>query len=181
MGVLKARSCSIQCYRDHQTTHTTVRILSVKSNSLPPKPPPLAAFATKSNLIQSHGSSLRNNPPISLEAAVELEKLYSRYPRLQEQLRDIYEVATERPPDNLDDQSSMSNRAEQGGSQGWGRGRGRAKEASIPWSRKRGFKAGLNRLKSLRHLKGTDGEGLCEFSQFVATRIDSERSAAIDS
>lgn len=183
--MLKAHSCSINCYRVHNTIHkdpgssATIRI---SPNGLPPKPPPAAFTNPSSSHIKSGDPSLASTSHVSLVPSTELSRLYLQYPKLRNQLREIYEATTEPLDDHLDDSPRSAERRDRGRGKGRGsrhergRGRGRGPIQSAPWSQQRGFKAGLHLLRKLRHLKGNDGEGLKVFSKLVAIRVEAKIS-----
>ena len=165
-------SCSIGCYRNHQSIHTDVSgaatILPVL-NGLPPKPPAVAFASLPISHIKSSGSSVGTNLMSSFESHADLQPLYVRYPQLRDQLKEIYETATGPLDDHLHDQHSSTGIADRGHGRGRGRGRSRGRGVGIPWSQERGLSAGLYRMRRLRHIKGDDGEGLREFSRLVTS------------
>lgn len=175
---LRPHSCSIECYKGHQTAHADESSLTATQsipNGLPPKPPATVAFTGPSNAyVKGGGSSSATYPLSSLESSADLQILYTRYPRLQNQLKEIYEAATEPLDDPLNDQLSSSER----GDRGWGRrrNRGRGPDGRIqaPWSRQKGIKAGIHRLRTLRHLEGQDGDGLRKFSKLVTSPFEAK-------
>ena len=170
---LRPHSCSIECYKSHQTTHADTPSLTATlsiPNGLPPKPPAAVAFTGSSNAyVKGGGSSFATYPLSSLESSTDLQILYTQYPRLQNQLKEIYEAATKPLDDPPNDQVSSSER----GDRGWGRrrNRGRGFDGRIPapWSRQKSIKAGIHRLRTLRHLKGQDGDGLRIFSKLITS------------
>ena len=181
---LKPQSCSIECYKIHQTTHADVPSLAATPsipNGLPPKPPAsVASIGVLSSLVNGGGPSFGTHFLSSLESSADLQTLYTRYPHLQDQLKDIYEAATERLDDQLNDQSFSSDRGDRGRARGKNRRRGPDGRTAAPWSRQKGIKTGIHRLRVLRHLKGEDGDGLREFSKIMnalsKTKVDSHNA-----
>lgn len=178
VDVLKPHSCSTECYKSHQTTHADIPSLTVTPfipDGLPPKPPAAIAFTGAANsYVKGGGSSFATHLLSSLESSADLQILYTRYPRLQGQLKEIYEAATEPPEDQLNDQTFSSDRGVRGQGRGKNRGRGPEGRTAAPWSRHKGIEAGIHRLRTLRHLKGENGDGLREFSRLVTSPVEAK-------
>lgn len=172
--------CSIECYKRHQIIHAGLLSLvatQLVPNGLPPKPPAAVAFTGAPNShVHGGGPSFETCSPSSLESSANLQILYTRYPQLQDQLKEIYEAATEPRDDQLNDQSFSNDRGDRGAGRGRNRRRGRDGRTAETWSRQKGIKSGINRLRILRHLKGEDGDGLREFSKLVTSHFEAKRS-----
>lgn len=117
--------------------------------------------------------------PSSLESSTELQLLYSRYPQLQDQLKEIYEAATEPLKDPPKDQSFSSERSHKGRGGGGNRGQARDGKTIATRSRHNGIKSGIHRFRMLRRPKGEDGDGLREFSKLVTGSLESRKSKII--
>lgn len=173
MALLKALSCSIECYKSHQDVHAadlrSTTILAT-SNGLSPKPPPVASVLGPPYSHRRSGDPSETLFELeSLESSVELQRLYLQYPRLRDQLKEIYESTREPSNDRFDIQSLSR---ERGGYRGRSRGRGhgyRRERVAGLWSQQKGFKAGLHQLRELRPFKGDEGEGLRGFSELVSS------------
>ena len=111
------------------------------------------------------GLSSRTGSPSPFESSADLQILYTRYPLLRDQLKDIYEAATEPLKDQQNDQLFSRESSHRG--RGQGRIRARDGRATATWSRHNGIQSGIQRLRMLRHSKGEDGDGLREFSKLV--------------
>lgn len=175
---LKPQSCSVECYKSHQTTHTDVSSLVAIQpipNGLPPKPPAAVTYANTSNShVNGGGPPFGTNMPSSLESSAVLQLLYTRYPQLQYQLKEIYEAATEPLDDQLNEQTFSSERHDRRRGRGRNRGPDRDGRTMTVWSRQKGIKSGIHRLRILRHLKGEYGEGLREFSKLVTSHWEAK-------
>ncbi len=172
--MLKPQSCSTECYKIHQATHTDASSLAATqliSYCLPPKPPTTAVLTSASNShVCGGGFPFRTYSLSSLESSSDLQILHTRYPQLRCQLKEIYEAATEPLDNQLNDPSFSSRRCDRKRGQGRSRGRGRDVRTAATWSRNKGIKSGIHRLRMLRHLKGEDGDGLRAFSKVVTLK-----------
>jgi zinc finger HIT domain-containing protein 3 len=93
-----------------------------------------------------------------LETSIELQQLFSKYPSLRSQLRQIHKCTRPPEPDTEEqptDSRSFGNK-----------GRSRVDDRGN-WSAEKGFGRGLSLLKRLRDGDNGDSEGLGEFSQLV--------------
>lgn len=165
-----AHSCSIDCYKTHQNVHagysgpTITRPAPV---GLPPKPPPAAAggsahprsgdISTILGVLDSH------------ETSTQLQRLYLQYPKLRNQLREIYEATNKPSIYHLDDYASSTGRAYRYRGRGRGREHEHRRGLGASWSQDKGFKGGLHQMRKLRHLKGGESQGLTEFCKVVAS------------
>ena len=176
---LNSGSCSIGCYESHQTTHSTVSPLTTISNDLPPESSAAIVFTgTLKSHTDSHRPSSGTRSPSSLESSADLELLYTRYPQLRDQLKEIYEAATKPLKDQLKNHLLDSEHSDRR----WGRGRtgelARDGRATAKWSRHNGIKSGIHKLRILRNLKDVDGDGdgLREFSKLITDPFKARRS-----
>lgn len=106
--------------------------------------------------------------PEALASSQELKELFSQYPRLRNQLRDIYKVTLE--------EEWVEARAPTRG-RGFGRGRGaqnRGRGGSRgPWTAEKGFNRGLGKVRKWRDSceegssTGTGAEGFMKFVALV--------------
>ena len=123
---------------------------------------------TSKSHADSGGLSSGRRSSLSLESSAELRNLYTRYPLLQNQLKEIYEAATKPSNDQLNDQLLSGQPSDRGrGRRGEFRGLVRDGSATAIWSRYNGVQTGIYRLRMLRHSKGEDGDGLRDFSELV--------------
>ena len=148
MARLKAWSCSIDCYKSHENTHSDILRLIESPNGLPPKPIAAVMLPSTSDPHTDSGcSSLGTRSPSSLDSATDIQNLYARYPQLRDQLKEIYEATTEPLKNQVNDQSfgsESSNRR-----RGRGRARGLACDGRPPATRCQhyGVKSGIHRFK----------------------------------
>lgn len=119
------------------------------------------------------------NSPSSLESSADLHLLYTRYPRLRYQLKEIYEATSEPLDDHLNEQPFHSERDDRRRGRGRNRGPGRHGKTTTVWSRQKGIESGIHRLRILRHLKSEDGDGLREFSKFIISLSEAKVSTKI--
>lgn len=180
---LTIRSCSIECYKSHQTTHTDIPYPAASQsipNDLPSRPPETVAFTrVSSSHFNSSGPLFGAYSLSCLELSADLQELHTRYPRLQDQLKEIYEAATKPLDDQLNDQSFSSKRGDRGQGRGRNKRRGRDYRTTATWSRHKGIKSGIHRLRILRHLKGEEGDGLREFSNLITGPSEAKKSTTI--
>lgn len=179
---LKARSCSIECYKSHQNSHSDLSCLIKSPNGLLPNPKAAVMLpSTSNNCTDSGCSSLGTHSPSSLDSATDVQNLYARYPQLQDQLIEIYEATTEPLKNDVNNQSfgsESSNRR-----RGRGRVRGLADDGKPPATRSRyyGVKSGIHRLRTLRDFEGEAGHGLRVFSKIIAGSLEAGKSTIIAS
>lgn len=177
---LKVQSCSIECHKSHQSFHADVPSLVATQgipNGLPPKPPAaVTSTGTSGSKINARGSLSGTCSFSVLEISDDLHTLYGRYPQLRCQLKEIYGAATEPLDDQLSDQMFSNDHDDRRWERGRNRGRGRDGRTAATWSRQKGIKSGVHRLRMLRHLKGEDGDGLKEFSKLVASLSENNKS-----
>ena len=175
---LNPRSCSVICYKSHQTVHPNIPISATVESipiGLPPKPLAAMLTGTSKPHADSGGLSFGIRSSFSLESSADLRNLYTRYPLLQNQLKEIYEAATNPSNDQLNNQLFSGERSDQG------RGRGefgvlpRDGVATVAWSRHHGVQTGIHRLRMLRRSKGEDGDGLREFSKLVTDPLKARK------
>ena len=173
LSKLKIRSCSVECYRSHQSVHAgapSLVVTQVILNGLPPKPPAaVISTGTSDSQTNVRGSSFEQCSLSILETSDDLYTLYGRYPRLRCQLTEIYDAAIEPLDDQLNDQLFSNEHGDRRRGRGGDRGQGREGRTAAKWSRQKGIKSGMHRLRKLRHIKGEDGDGLKEFSKLVAS------------
>lgn len=152
----KAYSCSIDCYKAHQTDHADKLGLPAAVDTLPPKPPAVSSGTDSSphDLNPCGLPGARSGFSI-LESSPELLRLYLKYPKLRGNLRDIYEVSNKPPNVHHSEHSSRRGRGN------WTRGKERRR------SGQHGVEGGLSRLRRARDFEGNDGRGLKEFSSLV--------------
>ena len=173
---LKARSCSIECYKSHQNTHSDLPSLIRSPNGLPPEPIAAVMLPSTSNSHTDSGcSSLRTCSPSSLDSVTDIQNLYARYPQLRDQLKEIYEATTEPLKNQVNDKSfgsESSNRR-----RGRGRVRGLACDGRPPAMRSQyyGIKSGIHKLRTLRDFEGEAGHGLREFSKIIAGSFEARK------
>lgn len=166
---LKARSCSIGCYKKHQAAHPNCCSFTRNQptpNGLPPKPPPVA-FVKPPQPPDSSEISLSTINVQSLGSSPTLQRLYTRYPELRGQLRDIYDAMGEPSDEAVDDHHHARGRGDRNRRGFRNRGRGNGRNFGGRWTQEKGFISGLHRLRRLRQLHGKEGAGLQEFSKFV--------------
>ena len=179
---LKTQSCSIECYKSHQIIHidTLCRVATHSiSNGLPPKPPAAVALTGTSNsYVGGRAPPSPTSSPSSLESSADLQILYTRHPQLRDQLKEIYEAATEPLDDQLSDQLFSNERGDRGRGRGRDRRQGRDGRKLTRWSQQKGIKSGIQRLRLLRDCKGEDGDryGLKEFSNLVTSPLEAKES-----
>lgn len=176
---LKPQSCSIECYKSHRSTHADVpspAAIQSTPNGLPPKPPTAVEFTGASNShVNGNGPSFGTYSPSVLESSADLQILYTRYPQLRDQLKEIYKAAIKPPDDELDDQTLSNERRDRGHGRGRNRAPVRDGRTAATWSRHKGIKSGIHRLRMLRNVKGEDGDGLREFSKIVTNPFSKSR------
>ena len=108
---LKARSCSIECYKNHQNTSSDLHHLIASPNGLPPKPIAAVMLPGSSNPhttnphTNSGCSSSGTRSPSSIDSATDIQNLYARYPQLRGQIKEIYQATTEPLKYQVNDQS----------------------------------------------------------------------------
>ena len=177
---LKARSCSIECYKSHQNTHFDLPCLIKSPNGLIPNPNAAVMLPSTSNHHTDSGcSSLGTRSPSSLDSATDIQNLYTRYPQLRDQLKEIYEATTESLKNEVNNQSfgsESSNRR-----RGRGRVRRLAYNGKTPSTRSQyyGVKSGIHRLRTLRDFEGEPGHGLRVFSKIIAGSFKVGKSTII--
>ena len=177
---MKARSCSIECYKSHQNTHSDLSWLIKSPHGLSPNPIAAVTLPSTSNHHTDSGcSSLGTRSPSSLDSATDIQNLYARYPQLRDQLKEIYEATTERLKNQVNDQSfgiESSNRR-----RGRGRVRGLACDGKPPATRFQcyGVKSGIHRLRTLRDIEGEAGHGLRVFSRIITGSFEARKSTII--
>ena len=177
---LKARSCSIECYKSHQNTHSDLSCLIKSPNGLLSNPKAAVTLPSPSNHHTDSGcSSLGTRSPSSLDSATHIPHLYARYPQLRDQLKEIYEATTEPLKTEGNNQSfgsESSNRR-----RGRGRVRGLAYNGKTPATRSQyyGVKSGIHRLRTLRDFEGESGHGLRVFSTIIAGSFEAGKSTII--
>lgn len=174
LSKLKIRSCSVECYKSHQCHHADATSLVASQgilNGLPPKPQAAAiSTGTSDSQINGRGAPFGQCSLTILETPDDdLHTLYERYPRLRCQLKHIYDAAIEPLDNQLNDQLFGNEHGDRKGGRGRERGQGRDARTAAKWSRQKGIKSGIHRLRKLRHIKGEDGDGLREFSKLVAS------------
>jgi len=114
------------------------------------------------------GRPLTGDILLSLQSSTDFQRLFSRYPHLRDQLREIYDATTQSPDENPDShQYPNGKRSYRARGRGKNRGRGHDRGSGAPWSQQKGFRAGLHQMKRLRNATGVDGDGLREFSKLV--------------
>ena len=105
-GPRKAEPSKLLCYllQGHQTVHTNVTISTTTEsipNGLPSKPLAVVFTGTSTSHADSGGIPFGIHSSFSLESSADLRNLYIRYPLLQNQLKEIYEAATNPSDDQL--------------------------------------------------------------------------------
>ena len=105
----------------------------------------------------------------ALESSSDLRGLFSLYPKLREQLGEVYTATIEPSSEYQENEHGSNGRLEHGISRPGrrSRGRGRIGDNSAPWTPQRGRKLALSRLRKLRDCEGNDGNGTREFSRLV--------------
>ena len=165
----------MECYKTHQANHLAPS--QSTPNGLPPKSSAaVASTGASSSHVSGGGPPFGTFVPSSLESSTDLQKLYTRYPQLQNQLKGIYEAAMASLDDQLNSQSFRGDCSDRGRGRGRHRGRGSESRISAPWSRPKGITAGVHRLRLLRRTKGEDGDGLREFSRLVTSTFQGKPS-----
>lgn len=112
-------------------------------------------------------------PFASLVADGEVQKLFTRYPRLQAQLRKIYQAT-------LEPNQSASGPSDSRISASRYRGRGRGtnsrhdRDEIQRWTPERGFARGLYCIRSQQQSDRADANGLKDFSELVLSRCPPE-------
>lgn len=161
------------CYKAHQDAYSDKRCPTATlpdPNGLPPKPPPVASGV---GALGSHPTSGDSSTTLSaldsLESSVELKRLYVQYPKLRNQLSEIYEASNEPSNDHSDEYTPSRGRGDRYRGRGRIRERGHERGVGASWPPKKRFEAGLDQMRKSRHLRGTDGEGLKEFSKLVVS------------
>ena len=177
---LKARSCSIECYKSHRNIHSHSPCLIKSPNDLPAKPIAAVMLPSTSNPHTDSGSSSLGIPSTSsLDSATDIQNLYARYPQLRDQLKEIYEATTEPLRNQVNDQSFSSESSNR--RRGRGRVRGLACDGRPPTTRSQhyGIKSGIHRLRTLRDFEGEAGHGLRVFSKIIAGSFEARKSTII--
>lgn len=176
---LRPQSCSIECYKSHQANHIDEPCLAVGQSvpyGLPPRPPPGVASTHASNYrLNGSRPSVEIYSPSSPESFTCLQTLYTRYPPLRDQLKEIYEATTEPLDDQPNDLVFGIERSDRGRGRGRKSGPGRCGRTAATWSRHKGIKSGIHRLRMLRHLNGEDGDGLREFCKLVTGPVEAKK------
>lgn len=176
-SILKAHSCSIDCYKRHQTVHadnTEITIIRSAPTILPPKPPPVTSGVGALTAHRKSGDTLTKLCVYeTLEHSPQLRHLYIQYPRLRNQLKEIYEATTEPSDEHHTDYKPTRGR----NNRYYGRGRGREHACRrglvASWSHDKGFKAGLHQMRKSRHSTAAGGNGLRDFCNLVARTVES--------
>lgn len=157
---LKEYSCSIDCYKAHQSVHADKLGLPAAVDNLPPKPPPVASDVDSSLSEPNPRDLLGTHSTFSiLKSSPELLRLYSKYPNLRGKLKDIYEVSNRPPNAHHGEHPSR-------------RGRGKERDRSG----QQGFDGGLGQLRRSRKFEGNDGRALEEFSRLVVQLTEANAS-----
>ena len=167
---LKARSCSIECYKNHQNISSDLHHLIASPNGMPPKPIAAVMLPGSSNPHTNSGcSSSGTRSSSSIDSATDIQNLYARYPQLRGQIKEIYQATTEPLKYQVNDQSigsESSNRR-----RGRGRVKGLACDGRPPATRSQyyDFKSGIHKLRTLRDYEGWAGHELRVFPTVIAS------------
>jgi len=105
------------------------------------------------------------NPFSDLETSPQLEPLFSKFPTLRSQLRDIYKRTKSPEPGSEEHARDRRTFPDRGGARIDGRGLSWSGRGN--WTTEKGFNQALSQLKRLRKGNEEDSEGLGEFSEFV--------------
>lgn len=103
--------------------------------------------------------------PEALGSSKELKELFSQYPQLRDQLRDIYKVTLE--------EAWAESQVRPSGRRPFGKGRGPHRVNRGPWTPEKGFRRGLGKVRKLRVRcedgvdTGRDAEGFMGFITLV--------------
>ena len=171
-GKVNDISCSIECYREHQTIHKDelpTYELGRNIHGLPLKPPP--AMLVNPPSTKTIAKPLQPESPFeTLESSPDLQNMYTLYPKLLAHLREVY-VATLGPsPDfqySENRNSGRFSRFDRGRGRVRGKGRGGSGSDGVSWTPEKGRKLALLRIKKFRGYEGEEGNGMREFSRLV--------------
>ena len=103
----------------------------------------------------------------SLGSSTELQHLYSRYPQLRGQLREVYEATTELFQSTSKKHGFAKNRADRNRGKGRIRDKGIGQSYGGAWAQGEGLLPGIYQLRRLRHFDRKCGDGLNEFRELV--------------
>ena len=156
-------SCSIECYQQHQSTDCKA-IIRNEMGALPrdilPKAQPIFQSIVPDHSQHSHQLT-------TFQMSIDLQRLFLNFPRLRALLKEVYAVTNE-PLDNSDKEMSRGTyRMGQGSHRGCRVNKTQQNRTSAPWSQRKGFMLGLQRLRKFQETGGLKSEGLNEFSKLV--------------
>jgi len=161
------RSCSLDCYKTHKSTHADTSKSS--NNTYLSVMPSLKSVDPSGGISTPNGVSRARHSVgdqfHTLPSSPKFQQLLNRHPRLRSQLHHIY-VATLEPAHESQYRSDHHHHIGRGRGRGRGRGTGRGAGQS-PWTQESGFNNGLHRLTNTRDYKGTESGGIEEFSKLA--------------
>ncbi|KAL6234122.1 hypothetical protein BDW75DRAFT_213298 [Aspergillus navahoensis] len=152
-------SCSLGCTRTHKI-YCAPKVPKNLEDATEPQPQPSEVnghITSEKNQAVAHGHDLT---PQGL--STQIKDLFERYPPLRDQLRDIYKATLE--------EQWVERPAYNGRSRHFGRGKPPPRSHG-PWTREKGFKRGLGKVRKYRALceDGSEtGKGAEGFMRLLA-------------
>ncbi|PGH19840.1 hypothetical protein AJ80_03757 [Polytolypa hystricis UAMH7299] len=172
-------SCSLACSQAHKSNCTLApapeasNVLTEPSaNGGADQAPPTTAALTPTTPTAPQSGDFTH-----LKSSPELQALFSRFPNLRSQLREIYNLTLEEEWEEMKPHSSHSGR---GRGRGGGFGaRGREKSRGY-WTEGKGFNRGLGRVRRWREIweegfGGNDGDGFMQFAALIQADDEHDR------
>lgn len=159
-------ACSLQCSKDHKSAC----IKQPEISNEPALHNDLAGEAVARKPLEPLGGLLSLD---SITSRPELQELFMKYPKLQDQVRGIYESS-------IDQHSSLPRASNTFRGRGRGFHQGVDRISNQQWTKEKGIDNGVRRLQ--QHLKAgsAHSDGLVEFCKTIKTlRVGNSHSHAI--
>ena len=137
------------------------------TKSFSPKPSPVKSVSLFGPPINEMEASPALDIVAFPESSAELQRLFSRYPQLRGQLREIYAATTEPFNSTLNEHRHARTRGDRNRRGITTRDQGIGQSYGSAWTRRNSLVAGLDQLEMSRQLYSKCGEGLQAFCELV--------------